>query len=93
MGKLDKILDTLPQDLREKLDAAVEEGRYETRGEILLDALYLWHDQESLREVKLANLKAMIAEARSGPYYPAEQVFAELRERAAAHAAGAVRPE
>ena len=87
MGKLDKMLETLPRDLRQRLDSAVENGRYETRGEILLDALYLWHDQESLREAKLANLKEMLAEAESGPYFPAEEVFAELRERAAFRAA------
>ena len=93
MGKLDKILEHLPADLTEKLQAAVDDGRYETKGDIVLDAIYLWHDRECLREVKLAKLKALIADARNGPYYPAEEVFAELRERVAAHAVEAAKDQ
>ena len=86
MGKFDKILDHLPGDLNESLQAAIDDGRYQSKAEILLDAIHLWQDQETLREAKLARLKALLAEAEDGPYYPAEQVFEELRQRIAARA-------
>ncbi|HEU4820681.1 MAG TPA: hypothetical protein VFS87_05940 [Qipengyuania sp.] len=86
MGKLDKILDHLPGGLSEKLQAAVDDGRYESKAEVLLDAIHLWNDQETLRKTRVSELKALIAEAEEGPYYPAEEVFQELRQRAAARA-------
>ncbi len=93
MGKLDKFFEHLPADLSEKLESAIEDGRYGAKADIVLDALYLWYDQECLREVKLEKLKALVAEARNGPYYSAEEVFAELRERVAAHAAEAAKDQ
>lgn len=89
MGKLDKILDNLPGRLGEKLQAAVDDGRYESKADILLDAIHLWNDQETLRQARITELKALISEAEQGPYYPAEQVFEELRQRVARRAAQA----
>ena len=81
MNAIADIKRTLPQDLQDAMDAAVAEGRFESNGDILLDALYLWLDEETLRQAKLQKLRDLIAEGEKGPYYDGAEVMAELRAR------------
>jgi Arc/MetJ-type ribon-helix-helix transcriptional regulator len=81
MNAIADIRRTLPRDLQEAMDAAIEEGRFEGNGEILLEALYLWLDSEMLRRAKLEKLRELIAEGEEGPYLDGPTAMAELRER------------
>jgi antitoxin ParD1/3/4 len=50
-----------PQQI-ERLDAAVESGRYATTSEVIRDALRLWELQEEMRALEIARLKAAYEE-------------------------------
>jgi Arc/MetJ-type ribon-helix-helix transcriptional regulator len=83
MTVFDELLSILPRDLREAIDVAVASDRYDSFGDVLLEALYRWNDGEILRNAKLEQLRGMIAEAEAGPTYSSDEVFAELRARIA----------
>ncbi len=73
-------------EIGEELDAfvadLVESGRYLSATEVLQHGLYLLQDQERLNQIKLEWLRAEIQKgADSGPGIPAEELFAELRQR------------
>lgn len=60
----------------------VESGRYESMADVILAGLELLQDEEIARAARLDRLKQDIQKGiDSGPGRPAEDVFAELRER------------
>ncbi len=80
MGKLERITVTMPEEMAAKMRAAVDSGEYATTSEIVRDAMRDWSDQQERRQVALARLRGMLAEAEAGPSRPAEEVFDELEE-------------
>ena len=52
--------EALPPDIREFVDRLLAEGRYQSYSEIVLDGLFLLKDEETLRQAKLAELRAMV---------------------------------
>lgn len=86
MNAIADIKHTLPKDLQDAMDTAIHQGRFESNGDILLQALYLWLDEETLRAAKLQKLRELIAEGEQGPSLDGETVMAELRERFAERA-------
>lgn len=87
MSKLERITVTMPEEMVAKLRAAVDAGEYATTSEIVREALRDWSDYQDRRQAAVERLKAMVAEAEAGPSYPAEQVFAEIRQYVAEQAA------
>ena len=87
MTIFDELRSNLPQELREAVDAAMADGRFETFSELLLAALWEWHGTEVNREAHLNRLRRLIDEAREGPTYSSDEVFAELNARIAARQA------
>lgn len=77
---------TTKYPLRPRFEALVqrlvESGRYSCDVEVLDEAMQLLEDRETLREIKLAEINAMIdeglASAERGELYDAEEVFDEL---------------
>ena len=88
MNIFDELLAILPRELRATVDAALASDRFESFGDLVLEALYGWQDGEFLRSAKLDHLRAMIDEAETGPTYSSDEVFAELRARIAARRSG-----
>lgn len=91
MGKLERITVTMPEEMAAKLRAAVDAGDYATTSEVVREALRDWSDEQDRRQSAVERVRKMVEEARAGPSYPAEEVFAEIRqlvaERAAKHRA------
>ena len=87
MAKLERITVTMPEEMAAKLRAAVDAGSYATTSEIVREALRDWSDYQDRRQAAVERLKEMVAEAEAGPSYPAEQVFAEIRQYVAEQAA------
>ncbi|MCW5626607.1 MAG: type II toxin-antitoxin system ParD family antitoxin [Burkholderiales bacterium] len=64
------------------MKAQVQQGRCVNASEVVRDGLRLLEEHEQYRTMKLESLRADIQRgADSGPGIPAEEVFAELRER------------
>lgn len=87
MGKLERITVTMPEEMAARLRAAVDSGAYATTSEIVREALRDWSDDQDRKEAAVERLRAMVEEARAGPSYPAEEVFAEIRALVAEQAA------
>ncbi len=87
MAKLERITVTMPEEMAAKLRAAVDAGSYATTSEIVREALRDWSDYQDRRQAAVERLKEMVEEARAGPSYPAEEVFAEIRALVAEQAA------
>ena len=87
MGKLERITVTMPEEMAAKLRAAVDSGTYATTSEIVREALRDWSDDQDRRAEYDRAMRAMLDEARKGPRFPAEEVFARVRERVARVAA------
>jgi antitoxin ParD1/3/4 len=84
MSKIERIRITLPAEMAEALRATVEAGQYASASEVVREALEEWsrsrddapRDLEALRDaVRIGD--------ESGPDIPADQVFAELRQKIA----------
>ena len=86
MGKVEKISVSLPHDMVESINDAVESGDYATVSEVVRDALRRWesdraHDQ-AIKTYGLERLRQMVQEGiDSGPSIDAEEVFAQVRAR------------
>ncbi len=64
------------------IQTQVESGRYVSVSEVVREALRLMEDQESLRELHIADLRRQVEEGmNSGPGLPAEEVFARLEAK------------
>lgn len=87
MTIFDELRAILPQELREAVDAAIADGRFETFSELLLAALWEWHGTEVNRQAHLDRIRRLVEEAREGPTYSSDEVFADLRMRIAARQA------
>lgn len=87
MSQLERITVTMPEEMAAKLRAAVQRGDYATTSEVVREALRDWSDYQDRRQAGIERLKQMVAEAEEGPSYPAEQVFAEIRQYVAEQAA------
>ena len=72
-------------DLGAKLEAVVEDlvknGRYNSKSEVLREGVRLVQEREAALAALWAKLDAGIADADAGRVTPAEEAFAELRER------------
>jgi antitoxin ParD1/3/4 len=72
-------------ELGPTLDAVVEElvrgGRYGSKSEVLREGVRLIHEREQALAELDASLAVAIVELDAGLGIPAEEVFAELRER------------
>jgi antitoxin ParD1/3/4 len=77
---------SLPKELQEMVQQKVESGQYNSTSEVIVDALWLLHYQDRLREIKLEELRAEIQKGLdSGPAQPFdfEGIKARGRERLA----------
>ena len=86
MTKLERITITMPEKMAAKMRAAVESGEYATTSEIIREAVRDWTDLQDQKEAAVAKVRAVLDNARKEPVYPAEQVFAELRQLVAEEA-------
>lgn len=60
----------------------VKTGRFASASEVVREGLRLMEEREAEREARLEALRTEIRRGReSGPGIPAEEVFAELRDR------------
>lgn len=87
MTIFDELRAILPQELRDAIDTAIAEGRFETFSELLIAALWEWHGTEVNRQAHLDRIRRLVDEAREGPTYSSDEVFADLRARIAARQA------
>lgn len=88
MGKLERITVTMPEEMAARLRAAVERGDYATTSEVVREALRGWGDEQEKQEARRQWLRSEIEKGLAGPFYPAEEVFSELRQRVREVAAG-----
>jgi len=66
----------------EFIKVQLNSGRYSSASEVVRDALRLVEEREELREVRMNNLRAQIAEGlQSGPPSPSDEVFDRLEEK------------
>lgn len=57
-------------------------GRYASASEVVRDALRLLEEQETIKTLKLQELRQLIQDGiNSGPAKPTKQIFTELRKR------------
>jgi Arc/MetJ-type ribon-helix-helix transcriptional regulator len=87
MTIFDELRAILPQELRDAIDAAIAAGRFETFSELLIAALWEWHGTEVNRQAHVDRIRRLVEEAREGPTYSSDEVFADLRARIAARQA------
>jgi Arc/MetJ-type ribon-helix-helix transcriptional regulator len=87
MTIFDELRAILPQELRDAIDAAIADGRFETFSELLIAALWEWHGTEVNRQAHVDRIRRLVEEAREGPTYSSDEVFADLRARIAARQA------
>jgi antitoxin ParD1/3/4 len=76
---------TLSPELEKIINERVQSGEYASANEVIGEALRLLEEQEELRRIKYEALKREIAKGAEGlergEGIPAEEVFAEVRER------------
>ena len=81
----------LPPGMEPFVRQLIDSGRYEGERDVIWDALELLKDREAARSARLHDIKTKIdealSEADSGGGVPAEDVFAELRNRIKAEGA------
>lgn len=81
MAKLERITVTMPQEMAARLRAAVERGEYATTSEVVREALRDWGDEQERQVSRRKWLQSEIEKGLAGPFFPAEDVFAELKQR------------
>ena len=87
MSKLERITVTMPAEMAARLRAAVERGEYATTSEVVREALRDWGDERDRGDARREWLRAEIEKGLAGPFLPADQVFAELRDQVREQAA------
>jgi antitoxin ParD1/3/4 len=80
MPKLERVTVTVTEEMTALLKRAVESGEYATTSEIIREAVRDWSDKHDRERQALDDLRALIEKAEKGPFYPAEEVFDELRD-------------
>lgn len=83
MGKLERVTVTMPEEMADRLRAAVEEGGYATTSEIVREALRAWTFEQDRRDADNAAIREMLDRARASGTVPAEEVYRKLREQIA----------
>ena len=64
------------------IDAQIQSGRYNNASEVVRDSLRLLEDYETVREVRTAELRNMVEDARrDGRLIPESQVFERLEAK------------
>ena len=81
MGKLERITVTMPEEMADKLRAAVDRGEYATTSEAVREALRGWGDQVDRREAENARMRIILERARSGARFTSDEVFGQAMER------------
>lgn len=75
----------LPAELEELVNARIRSGRFNSSGEVIRAGLQLLHEQETLRQIKLEQLRSDIAVGlraeERGELISSEDVFRELYQR------------
>ena len=84
MSAIERITISLPAELAATLRASVDDGDYASTGEIVREALHDWQRAREREQRDLEELREAIRIGdESGSGIPAEEVFAELRQRIA----------
>ncbi len=89
MSNVEKISVSLPREMIETIEQAVELGEYATTSEVIRDAIRRWADehvyQRAIKTYGIENLRRTIKEATDsldrGEGIPAEELYAELTAR------------
>jgi antitoxin ParD1/3/4 len=80
MSKLERITVTMPEEMAAKMRAAVDAGAYATTSEIVREALRDWSEDQARKAAALAEIRSEIAKGFEGPFFDADEVFADLKE-------------
>ncbi len=82
MPAVERLTVTMPAEMAETLRRTVAGGEYASTSEVVREALREWAHARDAERRDLEALRAAIrAGLDSGPGFPADQVFAELRAR------------
>lgn len=82
MSTIERLTVTVPAEMAATLRASVDGGEYASTSEIVREAVRDWTKARDADRRELEELRALIREGiESGPSIPADQVFAELREK------------
>ena len=75
----------LSADLEEIVNAGIQSGQFNSKGEVIREGLRLLQEQNMLRQIKLEQFRREVAigveAADRGELIPAEEVFQELYQR------------
>lgn len=73
---------SLTPELEELVHARVRSGRYTSASEVVREALRLLADRDELRDIRLQEIRAQVAEglraAEAGDVHPGDEVFEEI---------------
>ncbi len=68
--------------MEEFVNMLIQQGRYNSKSEVVREALRLLQERESVRDIKLEEIRKAFQEGiDSGPGDPAEDVFNRLEEK------------
>ncbi|ESQ75190.1 type II toxin-antitoxin system ParD family antitoxin [Asticcacaulis sp. AC402] len=83
--KVEKISIALTQDMAAMVRDAVDSGEFASSSEVVRDALGDWKSKRMERELKLAELRQLVAEGHASGYVEwtgADEFLARAREKA-----------
>lgn len=82
MGAIERLTITMPAEMAATLRETVDGGQYASTSEIIREAVRDWTRARDADRRELDELRTLIRNGmESGPSIPADQVFAELREK------------
>lgn len=67
MQNVERLSITLPADMAKLIRGQVAEGRYASNSEVIREAVRAWEEQNALKESRLAQMRAAIAESLNDP--------------------------
>lgn len=67
MQNVERLSITLPADMAKLIRGQVAEGRYASNSEVIREAVRAWEEQNTLKEGRLAQMRAAIAESVNDP--------------------------